>query len=513
MRRPARYPSATLYDKTLGLLPDYAGQAAFVSRLIGRHFRGPVSVLDVGCGTGQLLERLEASLTAHSLTGVDQSSGMLKAARARGLSSTRLVQADAEYFLANSPSPFDVILLFFNFIQHYALRRDVVRLLKAVSGALTPGGLVVMDWHDEPALLSTFPPGSVTRLNLQHSGGDGATSCAISARRGKATKWLTCQFRVRTGHSKPRTLVTRHRMVMLDHPLIDELLGASDLAVHQHLDAVSQPTSLSARRAWRVVTTSTRDWPVDGLVRSMRARLRRVVPGVHACAVGSNARERRPWTAGSDVDVLLIIPDGSLTRLREILAACRRAARAHGIDHCEFRHGPFKIESSAQLHVIVHSSTTLAQVPLVTKLTWVASGGRLLPPSVALARHRSNAAVIRSAVYNNRRMQNDLRRGRLGYREWHGKTRPTLRWRSEAWTPGNVNQGFARYIVRASLSDLAVCRGLDPYSDDVSEGLPSAAKRLAEGLLQSGTPNRATEAQLKSLLIDVASILKPSRLK
>src|ERR1043166_3464950 len=73
-------------------------------RFVERFGRGR-DVLEVGCGTGLLLQRIQAF--AHSAQGVDLSPGMLSLARARGLnvlegSATSLPFSDASFDLACS---------------------------------------------------------------------------------------------------------------------------------------------------------------------------------------------------------------------------------------------------------------------------------------------------------------------------------------------------------------------------------------------------------------------------
>lgn len=102
-------------------------------------------LLDVGCGTGVLLEALARAAPRAALVGVDVSREMLAVARRTRTSLSRLVTGDVASlpFAARS---FDVVVssnAFHFWIEPAAALREIRRVL-------TPGGrLVVTDWcHD-----------------------------------------------------------------------------------------------------------------------------------------------------------------------------------------------------------------------------------------------------------------------------------------------------------------------------------------------------------------------------
>jgi ubiquinone/menaquinone biosynthesis C-methylase UbiE len=109
--------------------------------IVGRYAAGK-QVLEVGCGTGLILQRVAA--TAASATGVDLSPGMLRAARARGLevlegSATDLPFPDASFDVAYS----------FKVLAHIpdwdACMREMVRVVR-------PGGHIIVDVYNRNSL-------------------------------------------------------------------------------------------------------------------------------------------------------------------------------------------------------------------------------------------------------------------------------------------------------------------------------------------------------------------------
>jgi len=99
-------------------------------------------VLEVGCGTGLVLQRIAAF--ARSARGIDLSPGMLERARARGLtvdqgSATDLPYEDASFDVACS----------FKVLAHVP---DLDRALREMIRVVRPGGHVVFDAYNRHSL-------------------------------------------------------------------------------------------------------------------------------------------------------------------------------------------------------------------------------------------------------------------------------------------------------------------------------------------------------------------------
>ena len=102
-------------------------------------------VLDVGCGTGELIRRLRAKYPEAQLAGLDPVPEMLAVAREKlgGREDLRIGYADALPWSAGS---FDVVVScnMFHYITH------PLEALREMARVLRPGGtLVLTDWCDD----------------------------------------------------------------------------------------------------------------------------------------------------------------------------------------------------------------------------------------------------------------------------------------------------------------------------------------------------------------------------
>jgi ubiquinone/menaquinone biosynthesis C-methylase UbiE len=125
-----------------------------------RRFGSGRDVLEVGCGTGLVLERI--ARFAERARGVDLSPAMLERARARGLevtlaSATELPFADAS---------FDVTCAF-KVLPHIA---EIERALSEMARVTRPGGTIVAEFYNPHSLrgvLKRFGPAG--RIGSEHS--------------------------------------------------------------------------------------------------------------------------------------------------------------------------------------------------------------------------------------------------------------------------------------------------------------------------------------------------------
>jgi SAM-dependent methyltransferase len=105
---------------------------------------GAGSFLDLGCGTGRLLEGLRARHPGWRLAGVDASPAMLEAARRR-LAGARVELIEARIEELPAGSPFDAVGCFHDTLNHLPGAGALGRVFGAVARRLATGGLFVFD--------------------------------------------------------------------------------------------------------------------------------------------------------------------------------------------------------------------------------------------------------------------------------------------------------------------------------------------------------------------------------
>lgn len=121
------------------------------------------AVLDVGCGTGVLLDALARAEPAARLTGLDLSPDMLARARARTGAAAALCVGDTEA-LPFADAAFDVVVSV-SVLHHVRRPRAAIAEMHRV---LRPGGrAVVTDWCDD-FLACRLCDRLLRRLNRAH---------------------------------------------------------------------------------------------------------------------------------------------------------------------------------------------------------------------------------------------------------------------------------------------------------------------------------------------------------
>jgi SAM-dependent methyltransferase len=127
---------AAFYDV---VMDDPAPRAARVDAAIDRYRPQAATLLELGCGTGSILARLE---TTAALTGLDRSPEMLAIAATK-VPGAQLVGGDmADFDLGRR---FDVVACVFDSINHLLDVPSWASLIACVHRHLTDGGLFVFD--------------------------------------------------------------------------------------------------------------------------------------------------------------------------------------------------------------------------------------------------------------------------------------------------------------------------------------------------------------------------------
>ncbi len=197
---------------------------------IVRRYSSDRDVLEVGCGTGLILQRVAPH--ARSARGVDLSPGMLGRARSRGLdvdegSATALPFADASFDLAYS----------FKVLAHIpdwdACMREMVRVTR-------PGGLLVFDIYNRNSL----------RYLIKRFWGPRSTSVAYDEAAISTRFWTPDEAAARL----PDGTRLRDRYgirILTPHPIVCRLplIGA----VHNRLEWALMDTPLAALAGFYVL--------------------------------------------------------------------------------------------------------------------------------------------------------------------------------------------------------------------------------------------------------------------
>jgi SAM-dependent methyltransferase len=146
---------ARYYDRDLWLPSSAKGldweiERRILDRVFDRHLRPtPLRAVDFACGTGRVLQYLEARV--NETIGIDVSAEMLALARPRCLHS-RLVQHDVTVTpLPGLPQPIDLVTAFRFFLNaEPELRRDALTWMRS---ALRTDGVLVANFHLNPLSL------------------------------------------------------------------------------------------------------------------------------------------------------------------------------------------------------------------------------------------------------------------------------------------------------------------------------------------------------------------------
>ena len=141
-----------------------------LERLVFTHLPRGASVLDVGCGTGQLAGVLLSR--GFRVTGLDRSAEMIRFARENAPGATFLV-ADARSF--RLPRAFHAALSTFDTLNHIPSLEELAATFCNVHAALVPGGLFLFDLNMEEGYLARW------------RGGDSVVARTTSSRPGPPT--------------------------------------------------------------------------------------------------------------------------------------------------------------------------------------------------------------------------------------------------------------------------------------------------------------------------------------
>ena len=134
---------AYIYDKLMYDV-DYREWATYIQEIFKKYNISPNSVLDLGCGTGNLT--MEMAKRSYEMIGIDISTDMLMCAKEKSLRE----EIDILY-LNQDMSNFelygtvDVVICLMDSLNYITKKNDLKRLFKRVNNYLNPGGLFIFD--------------------------------------------------------------------------------------------------------------------------------------------------------------------------------------------------------------------------------------------------------------------------------------------------------------------------------------------------------------------------------
>jgi SAM-dependent methyltransferase len=170
---------APFYDAMQGNRPE---AVAYARGLIEKHHPNARSVLELGCGTGAVLEQLQAR---YRVAGVDLSQQMLDVA-ARKLPKATLVQGDMTTIELDET--FDVVLCLFDSINHLGEFQQWEAAFDRAYDHLDEGGVFVLDMNtqlhlselaEDPPVTRWLPNGDFSMLDIVESD-DGSVAVEIA---------------------------------------------------------------------------------------------------------------------------------------------------------------------------------------------------------------------------------------------------------------------------------------------------------------------------------------------
>lgn len=136
---------APFYDEVMG---DRGREGAYVKSLIEKHHPEAMTVLELACGTGAILEQLHPR---YDVTGLDLAKGMLEIATQK-VPRARLFLEDMTRF--DLGETFDVVLCVFDSLNHLVMFEQWEAVFARAREHVADGGIFVFDVNTETKLAS-----------------------------------------------------------------------------------------------------------------------------------------------------------------------------------------------------------------------------------------------------------------------------------------------------------------------------------------------------------------------
>jgi SAM-dependent methyltransferase len=138
----------------------YREEAEYAAALIKDRLPGAKTLFDLGCGTG--LRSLELARLGFRVFGVDQSSGMLAAAREHLAAAPDIPSSEVEFQTGDitsfTSSRRDCVVSLFHVYSYLTTEEALKQAVGCSLANLTPGGVFLFDYWHGPGVLKD-PPG------------------------------------------------------------------------------------------------------------------------------------------------------------------------------------------------------------------------------------------------------------------------------------------------------------------------------------------------------------------
>lgn len=124
-----------------------------------------ISILDVGCGTGKLVSKIDKKIKCGNLVGLDISGDMIKHAKSKVFTGNNKVDfIDDDFMKHDFNDKFDIII--FSYVLHHM--SDPAQTLKYAKSLLADGGIILFSVPGSNYLSETFEPKDLpSRYSLQ----------------------------------------------------------------------------------------------------------------------------------------------------------------------------------------------------------------------------------------------------------------------------------------------------------------------------------------------------------
>lgn len=161
---------ARYYDQLMG---DYSSIADTTKQLVTKYVPEHSSLLELGCGTGNMLQLFSDQYT---LTGLDNSKGMLQIARKK-IPSATLIEGDMTSF--RLPEKYNGIICIFDTINHLPTFTKWTKLFSKVHSHLQKDGTFIFDMNTKrrldrlselDAYVGKVNTDTLVRMNIEKEG-------------------------------------------------------------------------------------------------------------------------------------------------------------------------------------------------------------------------------------------------------------------------------------------------------------------------------------------------------